>query len=203
MRKAGLALLLLVLSPTFVKASTCAPDDPFYASSIGGTVSIEVESGTPDGNSLGDGVNQWNATCGNDDVPTIFFGDTGDIHIGVRFEGPAPVGNNCGRVLISYNSLNQITGATIYVYSQSGTTGQACDRQEDTVAHEIGHVLGLTDVSESNADSCNGRIMNLRERGADGSTFDRSVSSGDCTEVEKNWTKPALDPDHDRGDCAT
>jgi hypothetical protein len=90
----------------------------------------------------------------------------------------------CGQFAPAFNSsTGQLVGGTIQLFDAT-TTGYDCepDRSE-TIAHELGHVLGLGDIS---AQSCYGHIMGPHLIGGQ-----ISVQPDECAAADSNWTTPA------------
>jgi hypothetical protein len=107
-------------------------------------------------------------------------------------------------------SCGHFTGNEITIYSKSRNlqTGviQNCgtpDRVAETVAHELGHLLGLTDQG-LDGESCNGYIMSQVRRTANGQVVPRYVQGSECGEadtINQTWIEanptPASDPSCD------
>ncbi len=94
---------------------------------------------------------------------------------------------------INPSSCGYFSGNDIYLFEKARTQdGQvvSCARSdifEDTVAHELGHLLGLTDQREA---SCNGFIMNQVAMTRTGDYIDRRVRSEECDLVARTNQTP-------------
>lgn len=93
----------------------------------------------------------------------------------VNAEGP-----RCGvHTATNFNGVPIASTITLY----ASAAGYSCQPHADTLAHELGHVLGLADVTY--AASCYGSIMGAREPGGT-----RTVTADDCDEVDEAWMTP-------------
>ncbi len=102
---------------------------------------------------------------------------------------PDQVGSHCG----NYDQNSH----TISLYGKSLTSqgSQYNCNYTDTLAHELGHVLGLGDsscskymMSQAQTYYSNGEIY----------AYPRSVQSGECSEADKDWLTLAELPDPDK-----
>lgn len=91
------------------------------------------------------------------------------------------------------SSCAYIEGNDINIFSRalSGTTWRTCtapNQFQDTLSHELGHLLGLQDQFDS---SCSGKIMSQKEVSPSGTYTDREVQSDECAKVDEVNTTPA------------
>jgi hypothetical protein len=108
-------------------------------------------------------------------------GGTGGIAVSVTHHAGTSTlaSGSCGRTaFILQAPENKVTGANIDIWDQQGN-GVDCVFT-DTLAHELGHVLGLADNDTS---ACVGHIMGGRPPGGI-----RSVSSADCVVAGQQWS---------------
>ncbi len=111
------------------------------------------------------------------DFPTLLEGRTGTRQIEVRYQRRSGTGR-CG----------SFQGSTITLYkSATSSSGQAlpCRVQAQTLAHELGHVLGLQNASEDR--TCGSRIMARNNP----DKLWRKVSAEECRLVGRKWHTPA------------
>jgi hypothetical protein len=88
-------------------------------------------------------------------------------------------------------STGRVRGGTIELFDAT-RAGQDCEPiRSETIAHEIGHVLGLDDADSPN---CYGHIMGPPIIGQS-----RSVQADECSFADSNWTTPAETPPPDGG----
>jgi hypothetical protein len=193
-RSWGVALCIVVLIhyANDSWASECAPNSPNRNATFGTVVSVSVSGSytSEQLNAVYSGIDQWDTKCAGYSGPTVEPGSGGDVGVSVSFSpGQAPQNVGCGTVSLSTQN-GSIRGASITIFATT-STGRACDRGGDTVAHEIGHVLGLGNADPNNQ-NCRGRIMGPRVIQSDGTTKERTVETDDCDEVER-FMEP---PDH-------
>lgn len=117
--------------------------------------------------------------------PAFVIGQQGDITINIAFaSGRNPDQHaGCGGFVPSNGSGGVVTGGTITIYEQPGAAAafNSCSSTYvETIAHELGHVLGL---SES---GCSGYIM-TGNTGSPG----RAVYGAECGAAALRWTTPA------------
>lgn len=198
MRRKVLALLLVTVAATvpvcLVQAQQCV-------SSRSNNLLVYddatlVPSGFPTGSkAVENAIAAWNsATCNSTGYafPTFQLEPGGTRSLSVKYNaGLSPVANTCG----------SFGGSTINVYMQfrDSATGitYPCPPGESgaaqTIMHELGHVLGLGDVSAS---SCSGYIMStIRYNPSTGTYAPRSVQQAECARADAiNDTPMEADP---------
>lgn len=123
------------------------------------------------------------------EFPQFQLGGSGGIPIAViRIAGKSTAsGGGCGR--LSPEVVNgHLESATIEVWTQQ-SDGASCEPLTDVIAHELGHALGLDDVTAS---ACFGHIMGVRVLST------RTVSPDDCAMADDMWeTSSEASPDSD------
>lgn len=147
------------------------------------TIAVSAPSGAQAAATAG--IAQWNncTETGNGEMPLITLGGQGDIAVQVVQGGQNTSGSGgCGRAIISTNSAGRVTGATITLFARD-IGGATCDYQAETMAHELGHVLGLGESG------CPGRIMGPPVQG-----IPRAVTGEDCQRAAGQWlTREEID----------
>lgn len=98
----------------------------------------------------------------------------------------SPLGSGtCGRTTKTITApANTLAAARIEIWRTQGN-GVSCNRI-DTLAHEIGHLLGLMDAPFA---ECTGRIMGERPAGGT-----RGVGSDDCRVANDSWRTSSENP---------
>lgn len=135
-------------------------------------------------------VNYWSSRCSTygTHFPSMTVGGSGGIPIQViTYSGTSTsASGSCGLTTKSLDAPGlTLRSAKIEIWSKQGN-GVICNKT-DTLAHEIGHLLGLKDVSQA---ACSGRIMG--ERAENGT---RSVGASDCGIADERWrTTPENSP---------
>lgn len=137
-------------------------------------------------------ADRWNDACdGGYATPAINYGggcSSTDVPIRVVYE--QKVSDNGKGTCGAYTQLttSQNTGGTIiwYQYGRNLDTGETfpCSGTNitDTLVHELGHALGLSDVSDL---MCFGHIM-----GNSVNNTTRGIRSDDCSAVDDLWRSP-------------
>lgn len=187
-----ICIVLLLTAVNAGWASECAPNSPNRNATFGSAVSVSVTGNysSEQLDAVYAGIDQWDTKCAGYTGPTVEPGSGGDVAVSVFFDpGQAPQNVGCGSVSLSTQD-GDITGGSITIFATT-STGRTCDRVGDTVAHEIGHVLGLGNADANNL-NCRGRIMGPRVIRSDGTSKPRTVEFDDCDEVER-FMEP---PDH-------
>jgi hypothetical protein len=185
------ACLFLVSAHTLA-ATDCSVKLSGRPAASGSSICLETNNYPTDANIL-TAADRWNNKCdGGEAIPSLNFGgcNASGINIAVVYAGGVStnVNRTCGQ--FQANTSGALTGGTITIYQygqylsgpEAGTLYLCSPQASDTLAHEIGHVLGLDDVLGS---ACAGHIMGQRLVG------DRTIASDDCSEVNRLWNTPA------------
>jgi hypothetical protein len=148
----------------------------------------------PDDTHIQHAADRWNDICdGGEAMPSLNVGGCNGSAIPIEVVYEAGISTNsrrtCG-VFLGTTSGGAVTGGTMTIfqfgqYLSGPEAGKlyACDVQaSDTIAHELGHVLGLDDATSS---ACYGHIMGSRM------VDDREIAADDCAEVNQLWNTPA------------
>jgi len=182
----GVVILLGALAvgePIPVLADACSPID--YNQSVSWAGTIGLSSSTLFDSDLNEAAGYWN-DCANAGSGFPRFGlGSGDISIGVNWSASNAPGS-CGQFQAILNSVGRLTGGTVTVWNHD-SQGRSCYPYSDTIAHELGHALGLANAGSS----CTGRIMGPRQDNGDGTLGTRWVSSDDCSTAGDRWATPS------------
>lgn len=152
--------LLVILDIVFFVqaglAADCSISDPRYTTSPGSAINITTV-GFSGGSEVQTAIGYWSGCQGyGDSIPTFQVGGSGGVPITIRkIVGRSNTpGGGCG--IVDPEIVNgHLEGAEITVWTQQ-STGESCEPISDSIAHELGHVLGLADATDP---SCAGRIM--------------------------------------------
>ena len=145
-------------------------------------------------NRLGAGIGFWDYNCG-DQAPPLSQSTSpisGLINIttvsmtnGFACGTASSASDACGCFDPDYDTAGKLEGGTISVFDYTAN-GAYCDPGTRTYAHEIGHVLGLGDVSDSTY--CQTNIMWYTTGGGLSYTLDQ------CSSIDGSWTIQNEDP---------
>lgn len=134
-------------------------------------------------------IGNWTGTCGPEDLPGMGVGDQGDIVINLIYiAGNHP--QACGLTDLPAEDVSdlppadapgfdrRIPGATVTLWQYGG--GVECDLEE-SLTHELGHVLGLGHADIQCAQGGGNFIMLFNLPGVD-----REVNQSDCEQAEES-----------------
>jgi hypothetical protein len=174
----GMIVLAALLVATPVGADECSQPNTNGVSSgdilnISGVSSADINAA----------IAYWSGGCPGfgSSFPSMSAGGSGGISVSVvHHTGTSTLASgSCGRTSYDLQSPNNVvTGANVEIWDRQGN-GVDCIFT-DTLAHELGHILGLADNGSS---ACVGRIMGGRPPGGT-----RSVSSSDCVVAGQQWS---------------
>ncbi|HTG32325.1 MAG TPA: hypothetical protein VLB76_05295 [Thermoanaerobaculia bacterium] len=169
---------MVSLTALHVGADECSQPNGNGISS-GDVLNISGVSSTDIDTSIG----YWSGGCpgyGNS-FPSMSIGGSGGVAVNVTHHtGTSTLASgSCGRTTFTLQAPgNTVTGASIDIWDRQGN-GVNCIFT-DTLAHELGHVLGLADNDTS---ACIGHIMGGRPSGGT-----RSISASDCVVAGQRWS---------------
>jgi hypothetical protein len=128
-------------------------------------------------------IGYWSGGCPGygGSFPSMSAGGSGGVAVNVTHHtGTSTLASgSCGRTTFTLQAPgNTVASANIDVWDQQGN-GIDCVLT-DTLAHELGHVLGLADNDTS---ACVGHIMGGRPPGGT-----RSISPADCVVAGQRWS---------------
>jgi hypothetical protein len=128
------------------------------------------------------GADLWSscATYGTG-MPTFAVNGFGTISITIDHVAGSG-GVACSNFQPSTNqATGKIIGGTITTYDSSDVVANCDSIRSETLAHKLGHVLGLGHTS------CSGYIMGPPN-------VPRSVQADECSQVDQQWTTPTENP---------
>jgi len=188
--------LSLAATITAVMLSVCASinaqcviDLPGVGVTYAASLNFNIQGTLLTPSQMQSAINMWH-TCGNygTGFPLMSVNSSGTINITIQhYAGANPTANSaCGVSAWYHNGSGALTGGSISIYD-STAWGQDCEStMTETIAHEIGHGLGMNDVGAG----CLPDIMGPNNFQA-GS---RSVLTQDCNNVDNLWTTPQETP---------
>ncbi|HEX6099977.1 MAG TPA: matrixin family metalloprotease [Thermoanaerobaculia bacterium] len=184
---AGVALALFQAT---MAAGQCTTS--YYPQSSGyNSIGIVSRSAHIVSDTIGAGVGYWTQKCGNSGTtfPALKANQSGEMTIGVQLEAGTSTTSSggCGVFRHQLGPSGRVIGGTIVIFD-ADVLGQDCepDRAE-TIAHEIGHVLGL------GHSECAGYIMSY--------SATRQVQSAECAKADERWTTPEEQYQQDLSRC--
>ena len=169
----AVAVSLLAAARLEVRAQSCV--NTLYPPGTAGSISFSSSSPNILGTQVTTAVGEWTGVCPeNGTYPTMLANAfAGEIHIDIVLRSVSPH-EGCGQFEPELNTSGQVAGGTIVLYDASAT-GRDCEMtRTSTLAHEMGHVLGLGNST------CLGHMM--------GPAIDRSVQPDECQTVRNQWT---------------
>lgn len=174
----SLIAAVMSLVALHVGADECSPPNS-NGVSTGDVLNISGVSSTDINTSIG----YWSSGCAGygSSFPSMSAGGSGGVPISVtHHSGTSTLASgSCGRTTFTLQAPgNRVTSANIEIWDRQGN-GVECIFT-DTLAHELGHVLGL---GHNDSPACIGRIMGGRPPGGT-----RSVSSADCVVAGQRWS---------------
>jgi hypothetical protein len=170
------ALRCLIAAVVLLKALYAGADECSQPNTNGVSSGDQLNISGIDSSTITTAIGYWSGGCPGygTSFPNMTAGGSGGIAVSViHYSGTSTLNTgSCGRTMFNLQAPgNTVTSATIEIWDRQGN-GIDCNLS-DTLAHELGHILGLTD---NNTSACIGHIMGGRPSGGT-----RSVSSSDCT----------------------
>lgn len=185
---AGLAAMI-ALSATTTTEAQCVDSNRSTGDIVGYDKVQLVPSGVPSTlmPSFHDAYGAWNDTnCNQNGTSFPFFQTQSDPDARV-----VNVTLHSGSNPFNSASCANFAGNDINIYSRSlvGTTWRSCtapNEFQDTLSHELGHLLGLKDQMSG----CSGYIMSQKQVSSNGTYTDRQVQPDECQKVDDTNTTP-------------
>lgn len=206
-----LGLLAMTLAEPLLADSCATPLSDVVLQSGVSTIGLSPSNlNTDQANALGSAITEWNGCSASGSSPSFLLGSNGNINVSVRFYDRQATFSDCQgttscacfawqTTFDSSIGKHRITGGEVKIFDSS-PSGNSCNvsaaggRLNHVMAHELGHVLGLADTTDSG--SCGGRPM------LQGSSSHTGVAPGDCEGAQEaqtlsNEPPPSTDPDGD------
>jgi hypothetical protein len=163
-------------------ATDCSLADTRFATSYGDVFSLTYTGFTSA--EIQTSVNYWSCTGYSDHIPTFQLGGSSGVPVSiVKVEGNSTApGGGCGRTVYPGTTNGGTVSSVEITIWTNENDGDSCAPLTDTLAHELGHVLLLTDAPDA---SCNGHIMGRRNEGGT-----RTVFADDCAVADYMWETP-------------
>lgn len=182
----------VLLTALYVDADECSQQNSNGISS-GDVLNISGVSSSD----IGTAITTWFSGCSGFGIsfPSMVEGGSGGIPVVVtHHSGTSTLASgSCGRTVFTLQGpSNSVISASVDLWDRQAN-GVDCNTA-DTLAHELGHVLGLQDVP---TDACKGRIMGERPLGGT-----RSVGADDCTVAGQKWST-TTETDREGGEGGT
>lgn len=183
----AVAVALTLLGTATRSFAQCV--SPYYPANVAGSINFTSSTYIPEW-MIDTAIGEWGScSSAGTGFPEMRSNVASDITISVVLQ-PGQSTTNSGGCAVFQHQLDPATGAVIggtIVLFDSDILGRDCEpSRADTIAHEIGHVLGLADSG------CDGYIMS--------GSWNRSVQSDECSTVDNQWTTPTEQPPTDDGD---
>jgi len=186
MNRRGLLPVLLTAVVVWIpRANAQSCTGYLYPTNNGGSIGVTCTGCSS--TSLNAARSMWNGCADSGSGFASFTSSTTgnrfniSVVVGDRPDGGEPVNvQGCGYFDPQLNSQNQVGGGTVHVYNFR-KDGSSCSPLDKTIAHELGHVLGLKD-----SDCNDTHIMSPRPSGTDS----RYVHTDECDAVDQHWTTP-------------
>jgi hypothetical protein len=177
--------ILLAGSAQHLAAQSCTGQ--LYPKNSAGSILVISSDSHISAEVVAGGVGMWRLCsqygCG---FPSLLTTGSGDISFDVALVGgvSTSISGGCGELRAIVNaSTGQVIGGTIALFDVT-RSGHDCEPiRSETIAHELGHALGLDDLS---AENCNGHIMGPPLIGGS-----RAVQADECAAVDGLWLTPA------------
>ena len=177
-----IAATVAAFVPAVAYSTDCSPQSPAWPGQQSASF-ITLVSPT-DYSWITEGLNKWNTACTVDEIPYLQTHDEvvgGTFNVNVAYhEGQNPNQGDegaCG-VTAMFVSGGTIQSAEINIYDRN-SEAEPCGDQNSLMAHEIGHLFGLTDTGELECDTSimyNGSFSSAQR-----------VSPMDCTKADSQW----------------
>ncbi len=174
---------LSLLCPVPSEAQNCTGQ--YYPNNSGSLITFTAGSGVLD-SQVQAAINEWTGCAqAGFGFPDLSMSGSGVFNIDVVLEPGVSTtnGGGCGVFEHELGNNGEVIGGTIVLFDANVLGGDCEPYRSDTIAHEIGHVLGLSDVSMVD---CPGYMMSGSQQ--------RSVQSDECKAASDYWTTTEENP---------
>lgn len=191
----GVAIVVAALG-SIVSAHTSFAVDCSTPSTTSGTSQGNVFTITTTGftsSEVQTATTYWGCPGYSGEIPTFQVGGSGGIPVLIvkKVGNSTTAGGGCG--LFDPEIVNgHLESAEITIWTNQ-KDGTSCEPLTDSIAHELGHLMGLADATDPNG-ACLNHIMGGRIVGGT-----RTVQADDCEVADAKWetsweSDPATDP---------